>query len=308
VSARGAGSQEPGRPAVGTAHAKLNLRLRVLERDVSGYHGVETFLLRLELADRIIVRPATRGIHLEVTGDPDVPTDAQNLCWKAAEALHRALDVVPAVSIRLEKQIPASAGLGGGSMDAAATLEALSRLPGLQAGPAQLIAIAGELGSDVPFGLCRLPLALGWERGRRIMPLQPPPARPVLVAVPPFGVSAAEAYRWLAADREEAAGSAAARPSGELLPPPESLTDWDVLAGLALNDLQPAVFRRHPELRVIHEVLCDSGAGIALLCGSGACVAGIFDTVAARDRAGEALESDAGVRTIRTSTVGPEPS
>ena len=308
MSATDAGRPESGPCAVRTAQAKLNLRLRVLERDVSGYHGVETLLLRLEIADRITVRPAPRGIHLEVTGDPDVPTDAQNLCWKAAEALHRALDVVPAVSIRLEKQIPASAGLGGGSMDAAATLEALSRLPGLEAGPEQLIAIAGELGSDVPFGLSRLPMALGWERGRRIMPLRPPPARPVLVAVPPFGVGAADAYRWLAADRKEASGGAGAGPGGELLPPPESLTDWDMLAGLALNDLQPAVFTRHPELRVIHEAILDAGAEIALLCGSGACVAGIFDTVAARDRAGEVLEPEAGVRTIRTSTVGPEPS
>ena len=308
MSATEAGSPEPGPIEVRAAHAKLNLRLRVLERDVAGYHGVETLLLRLDLADRITVRPATTGIHFEVTGDPDVPPDARNLCWKAAEALHRALDVVPAVSIRLEKRIPASAGLGGGSMDAAATLQALSRLPGLDAAPTRLIAIAGELGSDVPFGLSRLPLALGWERGRRIMPLPPPPARPALVAVPPFGVSAAEAYDWLAADRERGAGDRDIGRGGEVLPPPESLTDWNVLAGLALNDLQPAVFRRHPELRVLYEAICDAGARIALLCGSGACVAGIFDTVAGRDQAAEVLESEAGVRTIRTSTVGPEPS
>ena len=304
----GTGSPDPGQTAVRMAHAKLNLRLRVLERDATGYHGVETLLLRLELADTISVRPATRGIHLEVTGDSDVPTDEQNLCWKAAAALHRALEVEPAVHIRLEKRIPASAGLGGGSMDAAATLEALSRLPGLEAGPARLIEIAGELGSDVPFGLCGRPLALGWERGRRIMPLQSPPVRPVLVVVPPFGVRAAEAYQWLAADRDRGAGGPAAHPGGELLPPPDRLTDWDVLAHLALNDLQPVVFRRHPELRVIHEALRDVGAGIALLCGSGACVAGIFDTVAVRDRAAEVLESEGGVRTIRTSTVGPAPS
>lgn len=300
-------SPQSGRTAVRTAPAKFNLRLRVLERNLAGYHGVETLLLRLELADRVSVRPGKPGIHLEVVGDSDVPTGAENLCWKAAEALHRVLGVAPAVSIRLEKRIPASAGLGGGSMDAAATLQALSQLPGLATGPARLIAIAGELGSDVPFGLCPLPLALGWERGRRILPLRPPPARPVLIAVPPFGVSAADAYRWLAADRTTEAGGPKAVESGVVLPPPESLADWDVLAGLAVNDLQPAVFRRHPVLGVIHAALSEAGAGIALLCGSGACVAGIFDTVAARDRAGEVLESEAGVRAIRTSTLGPEP-
>jgi 4-diphosphocytidyl-2-C-methyl-D-erythritol kinase len=301
---------ESGDQVTREAPAKLNLRLRVLERDVAGYHAVETLLLQLQLADRVTVRSGKPGIHLEVVGDEGIPSDARNLCWKATDALHRALDVEPAVSIRLEKRIPTAAGLGGGSMDAAATLRALTKLPGLEADSERLISIAGELGSDVPFGLCPLPLALGWERGRRILPLPPPPARPVLIAIPPFGVSAADAYGWLATDRRTGSrGNGGSDPGtgGEVLPPPASLADWEVLSGLAVNDLQPVVFRRHPELQVIRAALSDAGARIAMLCGSGSCVAGIFDTVVDRDRAGEVLEAGAGIQTIRTSTRGPEP-
>jgi 4-diphosphocytidyl-2-C-methyl-D-erythritol kinase len=287
------------------APAKLNLRLRVLEQDAAGYHGVETLLIRLRLADRITVRSADPGIRLEVLGDPSVPASEGNLCWRAADMLHRELKLEPAVSIRLEKRIPTAAGLGGGSMDAAAVLLALTALPGLGMERERLVELAGELGSDVPFGVCGAEFALGWERGRRLIPLQSPPSRPVLVAVPPFGVRAADAYDWLRRDREQkTSGSegATSRPGAGLLPAPEALTDWSVLSGLASNDLEAPVFRRHPELGVIRNRLKELGARISILCGSGGCVAGIYDSAEARDLAARILESEAGVRSLRTAT------
>lgn len=290
------------------APAKFNLRLRVLGREESGYHSIETLMLGLALADRVSVEPGSPGIRLVVSGADGVPEGPENLCWKAADLLHRELDMAPAVMIRLEKRIPAAAGLGGGSMDAAAVLSALTELLDRDPGQERLAHVAGQIGSDVPFGLCTGGMALGWERGRRLMPLPSPPARPVLIAQPPFGVRASDAYGWLARDRERQVadtGSGWALQGATLLPEPAAMSDWSVLGTLAGNDLEAPVFRRHPELAVLRDALRDAGAGIALLCGSGACVAGIFENEEVRDRAERDLQPKVGARLIRTATLGP---
>ncbi len=292
------------------APAKLNLRLRVLQRDETGYHGVETLLLALELSDRITLAPGPAGIGIEVEGDSGVPADSSNLCWRAAESLCAAAEIDPAVTIQLEKRIPSAAGLGGGSSDAAAVLVALNEMLNLPLEREQLLRIAGELGSDVPFWLADSPLALGWDRGRRLIPLRAPSARPVLIAVPPFGVSAGDAYQWLARDRKAAdsgSGPGADSVDGLVLPPPEALAEWDGLEPLVCNDLEGPVFRRHPELRIIRDGLLGLGARLAFLCGSGSCVAGIFDSEEIRDRASTELEQRAGVGVIRTVTKEPDP-
>ena len=150
------------------APAKLNLRLRVMQRDETGYHGVETLLLALELSDRITLVPGGTGIRLEVDGDPGVPADSTNLCWRAADLLFRTAGIDPAVTIRLEKRIPSAAGLGGGSSDASSVLVALNEMLDLPVGEELLPQLAGELGSDVPFGLVGSPFrplpTLAWDR------------------------------------------------------------------------------------------------------------------------------------------------
>ena len=109
------------------AHAKLNVALRVLAREEGGFHSVETVLLRLELADRIELENTVEpGIRLEVTGDASVPEDDRNLCWRAARALHEHVEHEGGTRIRLLKKVPAGAGLGGGSADAAAVLSGLN--------------------------------------------------------------------------------------------------------------------------------------------------------------------------------------
>lgn len=291
-----------------SAPAKLNLRLRVLGREESGYHAVETLMLRLALADRITVEPGPPGIRVVVSGNDGLPEGPDNLCWRAADLLHQELELAPAVVIRLEKRIPVAAGLGGGSMDAAAVLAALVELLDRDLGTESLVRMAGCLGSDVPFGLCPGNMALGWERGRRLLPLPSPPARPVLIAQPPFGIPATEAYRWLAHDRDEPVAdsdSKTARGGAALFPGPDELADWEALERLAANDLQEAVFRRHPELGIIRDALSEAGATVALLCGSGACVAGIFAEEEAMDRAERDLQPKLGSRLIRSATLGP---
>jgi len=287
------------------AHAKLNLRLRVLAREESGFHGPETIFLRLALADRVEVEPGPPGISIEVEGDDRVPAGPENLCVRAAHAAFETAGVSPALRIRLVKRIPAEAGLGGGSADAAAVLAALAGWPGLEEIRRRAASLGAAIGSDVPFGLSRAPMALAWERGRRLLPLEPPPARPLLVAVPPFGIATADAYRWLAEDRRADTDSDEWIEAGVLLPAPDALRSWATLERLAGNDLERPVFRRHPELARLRDALREAGATVALLCGSGSSVAGVFAAEAERDAAAERLERDAGVRAIRTATKGP---
>lgn len=292
-----------------TARAKVNLRLRVLGREASGFHALETLFLRLELADEVELRPGGDGIRITVElegpigqheadrdlagdateppdgDDPDataarVPEGPENLCWRAAAAYYEAVGSEPAVEIRLEKRIPAGAGLGGGSADAAAVLRGLNRHHDGALARQRLAALAGELGSDVPFALADVPMALGWERGRRLLPLAAPPARPVLLVVPRLRVATPDAYRWLDEDRAAAADDAAG-----ILPPPEELATWDSLLSLAANDFEQPVFVRHPELAWWKEELLGEGADAAHLCGSGSALFGVFTTAEKRDAA-----------------------
>ncbi len=283
------------------AHAKLNLSLRVLAREESGYHSVETLLQRLELHDELtLTLIPVREIRLDVVGDSTVPADESNLCWRAAEALSRR-HPDSGVHIRLHKRIPAGAGLGGGSADAAAVLVGLNRLWGDPFGPHELLDVAGELGSDVPFGLCPSEAALAWGRGRRLLPLDPPLRGSVLILVPGAPIAAGDAYGWLAEDRQAGLDSP---PGPAILPRPSSFLDETSPALIGVNDLEPPVFRRHPELERLRDDLIGLGARHALLCGSGSCVVGLFDDDAGRDEAEQARASTGGIRTISTRTPG----
>lgn len=269
------------------AHAKVNLRLRIFPPDRSGYHPVETLLLRLDLADAVEVETGGDGVRLAVEWEgpaEPLPPGPENLAWRAAEAFCARAGLSADARVHLLKRIPPGAGLGGGSADAAAVLRALNAAHGGPLSRESLLEVAGELGSDVPFALLESPFALAWERGRRLLPLPPPPSRPGLVALPPFRVSTAAAYGWVDGDRDDGTGVAAGA-----LPEPGRLADWRTLAELAENDFQDPVGRRHPVLATGLAALRHSGADLAILCGSGSALFAAFPEPEARDRAGARL-------------------
>lgn len=256
------------------AQAKINLLLRVLAREDSGYHSIETIFLRLDLADDVVVRVGDdiRGRTLDVGGKA-LPAEGlgettANLAYRAACAYADATGWPTDFAIELTKQIPTGAGLGGGSADAGAVLRALDALSPSPLGR-QLPELAPALGADVAFMTIDSPMALAWSRGERLFPLPALARRPVVVLVPTFAISTKDAYGWLARDR----GAYEAR--GGLLQPSE-LDTWEGIAAVAANDFEPVVGRRHPSIPTYVEALRDAGALPAMMSGSGSAVFGVF--------------------------------
>jgi len=256
-----------------TAQAKVNLVLRVLAREAGGYHSLETVFLRIELADAVAVR-LTAGRSLDCSG-PELPFSGlgpteTNLAFRAAVAYADATGWPDGFAIEIEKRIPVGGGLGGGSADAGAVLRALDALSPSPLGR-RLVEIASPLGADVPFMSIESPMALAWGRGERLLPLAALAPRPMLIVVPEFGVSTAEAYGWLASARGGYV------PEGQVFAP-EALASWERLAAIATNDFEPVVARHHPEVAELVDELRSMDAVIAMMSGSGSAVFGVFDS------------------------------
>lgn len=274
------------------AQGKVNLFLDVLARDATGYHALETAFLRIDLADEITVREAD-GRSLDVSG-PALPVAGlgpteKNLAYRAAAAYKTATGWPSGFAIELVKRIPAGAGLGGGSADAGAVLRALDALSPRPLGAA-ITELAATLGADVPFMALDEPMAFASGRGDRLAPVPALEPRPIVLAVPSFAISTADAYAWLDADR------AAQSTTRERVVEP--LATWDDAGAAAHNDFAAVVARRHPQIEALAGVFRAAGATIALLAGSGSTVFGIFD--APPDPASMKFAAD--VRVIRTKT------
>jgi len=276
------------------AHAKVNLDLRVLGTRPDGYHELRTVFQSIDLHDTLLcaTRPGPFALKCRTSG---VPLDESNLVWKAASALWTAIGrpgTLSDIVISIRKEIPMQAGLGGGSADAAATLLALARLWG--GVPLPLIRdVAGGIGADVAYFLSG-GTALGLGRGEEIYPLVDLPTHWVVVVQPPYGISTAEAYSWY--DDDRAAGVREHR-EPQMLPVP-----WPTRAAQMINDLEPPVVRRHPEIGAFKTVLREAGAVASAMSGSGFAVFGLFCTQAAAARALKPV-SRSGARARLTRTL-----
>lgn len=276
------------------AQAKINLRLRILAREASGYHQLETLFLRIALSDTVRVRRTDGARALDVHGVDAAalgPVE-KNLAWRAAVAYVEARDARDGFAIELEKRIPIGGGLGGGSADAGAVLRVLDAMSTSPLGEARLRQIATSLGADVPFLTSEHAYVLAWGRGERMLALAPPPARDVTLLVPAFGVNTADAYGWLASAR--ATGAVL---SDDSVLDARRLGDWSGIAEGAANDFEGVVAARHPLIAAGLRILREGGAAPALLSGSGSVMFGVWQ---ARPASAVGVE---GARAIATRTA-----
>lgn len=259
------------------AQAKLNLHLRVLSKEESGFHSIETVFHRIDLADDLVVEANSGGRTIDVDG-PDVGPAESNLAWRAAVAYADHTGWPSGFRIELTKRIPAGAGLGGGSADAAAVLRALNSMSPNPVGTPGLLRLASTLGSDVPFLAGSSVMALAWGRGERMLSLHPLSRHDVLLMSPAFSVSTADAYRWLDERRERLLDSAGPQPAEPIALDPVSLSTWSSIARFARNDFEAPVAEKFPELRDYLERLRNSRAVYSGMTGSGSTIFGVLDT------------------------------
>jgi 4-diphosphocytidyl-2-C-methyl-D-erythritol kinase len=287
------------------AHAKVNLFLRILARESTGWHQIETAFALLELADELEVRriDGGAGVTLAVDG-PDLGPAEENLTVRAAQAVLAATGNRFGVALKVTKRIPVRAGLGGGSSDGAAALHAVNALAGNAVPRHELLQFAAKLGADVTFFASGAPLAVAWGRGERMFRLPAPPATPVLVAIPSVQIATPDAYRWW----DEANPTPAAR--GPVALDAEALATWGSIGRLGGNDFESPVFGRYPELRALYERLAGTGPVWVRLCGSGCAVAAAYKKERERDDAAERLgtKAQALLRTTTRADAVPGPT
>ncbi len=254
--------------------AKLNLSLAVLERRPDGFHAIESLIVPIDLADKILVHVGgPPGIRLSVRcggqlSKPranalvrDVPVDATNLVVRAAAAVAEAAGIEPALDIELVKEVPSQAGLGGGSSDAAAMLLTAVEAWGLQWPRERLVAIAAELGSDVPWFLEGRPAVVA-GRGEQIMPV--PALQPMfaVVACPSTGLSTAAVYAACTPDPNHA---------GEAVRLAQAIAAGDLAAAMPLmrNALEPAARTLSGDIDRLLADITNAGGLTPRLTGSG---------------------------------------
>jgi 4-diphosphocytidyl-2-C-methyl-D-erythritol kinase len=277
------------------APAKINLHLRVGPPTADGFHPLLSWMVTVSLFDKLDLELSPA--QSLTCDDPSIPTDSSNLITKAIEAIRQAAPQVRGEpwSIRavLQKRIPAGAGLGGGSSDAAATLSALNRLLNLNWPIDRLAKIAARLGSDVPFFL-HGPSSICTGRGEIVTPTLPPKVRHAVLLLPPIHLPTPDAYRRF--DQMHLGHPNAVRETVDW-------HQWSTLAAadflpLLTNDLEPPAFSINPGLAELHKRATDALGRIVRMSGSGSSLFSLFDSRPQAESAAVTLQNALSIRAI----------
>lgn len=271
------------------APAKINWFLNVLGRRDDGYHNIESIIQKISLYDFISFWPSE---DLTLKTELQIPTE-QNLVYKAAVLLKKTSGVSAGAKIRLNKNVPVAAGLGGGSSDAALTLIGLNKLWSLGLSCSELNVLAEQLGSDVPFFL-HGPLAFVNGRGENVTDYRSIKSINILLVKPPVSVSTRWAYENLKLTKRTSKVNNItlfihAIRKGEL----QGTSSFQ-------NDLEPVATKTFPVIADIKERLLREGAILSMMSGSGPTVFGVFESAKEAGKASKAFKDcwTAAVQTI----------
>ena len=273
------------------ARAKINLGLDVVRRREDGYHEVKMVMQMLRLYDQIdIEKTQESGIFVR-SNLSFLPTDERNIAYKAAKVMIDQFGLEQGVIIRIEKHIPVAAGMAGGSTDCAAVLYGMNKLFGLRLNQKKLRELGVKLGADVPYCLMRQ-TALSEGIGEILTPISPLQDCPILIAKPSVSVSTRHVYEHLKLDEQtmhpDIDGIVTALADGDL---------YGVTDRMA-NVLETVTVPEHPVIDEIKKQMMASGAGNALMSGSGPTVFGIFDDEEKAKKACEDMKASGLARQI----------
>ena len=251
------------------ARAKINWTLDITGQRADGYHLMDMLMQPVSLSDTVTLEPSD-AVTLTTGGAPLIPADERNLAYRAAMALREATGYPGGAAIHVEKRIPAGAGMGGGSADAAAVLAGLNRLWNLHLPQPELERIGLTLGADVPFCL-RGGLTRTTGIGEAMRPLPCTRAYELVVVQPCEELSTGAVFRayheMAQIQRPDTNAAEAALTTGDL----------PLLARSLGNVLQPVSEALRPDIHEAIEALRDCGAAAALMTGSGSAVFGVFE-------------------------------
>lgn len=256
------------------AYAKVNLALDVLRRRENGYHDVKMIMQNLDIYDELefeVLDRDTPDIRIDLTVNKEgIPTDDRNLVYKAIALLFDAYNIKSHIAVNLIKNIPAEAGMAGGSTDCAAALKAISILYGLGLSTQQLMSYGVKLGADVPYCILGR-TAVSEGIGEILTPIKGLPRVHVIVAKPPVNVSTKEIYTNLRVDEldrhPDVDGMVEALESQNLIAVAERME----------NVLETVTVKMHPVIEELKALMKKQGALNAIMSGSGPTVFGLFE-------------------------------
>nr|WP_302647024.1 4-(cytidine 5'-diphospho)-2-C-methyl-D-erythritol kinase [uncultured Clostridium sp.] len=264
------------------AYGKVNISLDVVGKREDGYHLLSMIMQNIDLYDEIEVEKQECGIILECNKSY-VPVDNRNLAYKAAEIFKERYDIVDGVKINIEKNIPVSAGLAGGSTDAAAVLKVMNKLFNVNATEEELMELSLKLGADIPYCI-HGGTALCEGIGEIITPIKPFRDKIVVLVKPAFGVSTKEVYKNFNLEKVKQHPKTA-----EIINAIEN-DDLNFVASNMKNLLENVTLRKHKILIKIKEEMNACGAINSMMSGSGPTVFAFFDDMLKAQRCFEKMK------------------
>lgn len=252
------------------ALAKINLGLDVVRRREDGYHEVRMIMQTIHLYDKLDIQKTTESGIAITSNLSYVPTNENNLVYKAGKLLVDEFDIKEGVSVYLQKRIPVAAGMAGGSTDAAAMLYGMNQIFDLGLSRKELMERGVKIGADVPYCLMR-GTALAEGIGEKLTSLPPMVKCPVLIAKPAISVSTKFVYENLKLNEETI------HPDIDQLITDIKAKDLHAIAGHMGNVLETVTIPEYPVIAEIKEQMMKSGAVNAMMSGSGPTVFGLFE-------------------------------
>lgn len=250
------------------AYAKINLGLDVVRRLPNGYHEVKMVMQNVGIYDELTLTKQSQGIRI-TTDTSELPTDEDNLIYKAAKLMFAEYNIKEGVCIHLTKNIPIAAGMAGGSTDAAATMKGINELFGLQVSLERLMELGVRIGADVPY--CILGgTALAEGIGEKLTLLPPMPHCHILVAKPDINVSTKFVYEHLDAEGVKE------HPDIDGMVDAIKKRQLEGILDRMENVLETVTIPAHPIIATISDKMLELGADNSLMSGSGPTVFGIF--------------------------------